>query len=98
MQSLPSHCVTRAASGEVRSSAAERAIGHSGAVARVMISLDAIEHNVRELADQVRLIARAMEEQSRASEDVVRVMDTLQKAGIARVGLSMQLAGSGGKP
>jgi len=63
-------------------------------VTRVTTSLDAIEHNIRELADQVRLIARAMEEQSRASEDVVRAMDTTNSLTERNASATTELASS----
>jgi len=53
---------------------AERVELGSGAVALVDTSLEAIERNVSSNAELVREIARAMEEQSRASADVVQAM------------------------
>ena len=53
---------------------AERVEVGSGAVGLVGTSLEAIERNVSSNADLVREIARAMEEQSRASADVVQAM------------------------
>ena len=53
---------------------AERVEVGSGAVALVGTSLEAIERNVSSNAELVREIARAMEEQSRASADVVQAM------------------------